>query len=132
MVVGIAGIGLLQPAMPFWLLCIALLAVGAARSIAFTGMMALTFADVEQDELAGATVLNNLANALSAALGVSLASLLVNLAVGEGGGAGSLADYRLAILCLAVVGALAIPLFARLPRDAGAAVSGHRLSTEPG
>ncbi|MEG3145333.1 MFS transporter [Sphingomonas sp. RT2P30] len=130
MVVGIAGIGLLHPAMPFWLLCLALLVVGAARSIAFTGMMALTFADVDQDELAGATVLNNLANALSAALGVSLASLLVNLAVGEGGGAGSLADYRLAILCLAGVGAMAIPLFARLPRDAGAAVSGHRLGAE--
>jgi EmrB/QacA subfamily drug resistance transporter len=130
MIAGIAAIALLDPAMPFWLLCLVLLVVGAARSIAFTGMMALTFADVDHGELAGATVLNNLANALSAALGISFASLLINVAVGDGGGAGSLADYRRAILCLAAVGAVAIPLFARLPRDAGAEVSGHRPGTE--
>ena len=92
-------------------------------------MMALSFADVEDTELGGATVINNLANALSAAMGISLAALLLNAA--RAGGPEALAEYRVAILGLAAIGALAIPLFARLPRDAGAEVSGHRLRSAP-
>ena len=72
-------------------------------------------------------MLNNLAIALSSALGISLAALVLNAAIGAQGGAGTLADYRLAIVCLAAVGTTALPQFARLRRDAGAEVSGHRL-----
>lgn len=125
------GVALLDPRMPLWLLCLAMLAIGAGRSIAFTAMVALAFADVGDREIAGATVLNNLAIALSSALGISLSALLLNAAVGADGGAGTLADYRLAIVCLAAVGTIAIPLFARLSRDAGAEVSGHRPGAEP-
>ena len=119
-----AAVVLLDPRMPLWLLCVAMLGVGAGRSIAFTAMVALMFADVEEREIGGATVLNNLAFALSAALGISLASLVLDCATGFGGVA-TLADYRLAILALAGLGMTAIPLFARLPRGAGAEVSGH-------
>ncbi|WP_428334807.1 MFS transporter [Novosphingobium sp.] len=120
-----AAVVLLDPRMPLWLLCLAMLGVGAGRSIAFTAMVALAFADVEEREIGGATVLNNLANALSAALGISLASLVLNYTTGGTGGVATLADYRIAILVLAGVGMAAIPLFARLPRGAGAEVSGH-------
>jgi EmrB/QacA subfamily drug resistance transporter len=123
-----AAVVLLNPQMPLWLLCLAMLGVGAGRSIAFTAMVALAFADVEEREIGGATVLNNLANALSAALGISLASLVLNFAAGSS--VATLADYRLAILVLAGVGMAAIPLFARLPRSAGAEVSGHRRHIE--
>ncbi|NBC34954.1 MFS transporter [Novosphingobium sp. FSY-8] len=115
---------LLQPSWPMWALGGAMLVTGMARSIAFTGMMSLSFADVEREELGGATVVNNLANSLSAAAGISLAALLVNGSAGLGAVAG-LEDYRLAIVALAGIGALAVPLFARMPRDAGAEVSGH-------
>ncbi|HZU63667.1 MAG TPA: MFS transporter [Novosphingobium sp.] len=114
---------LLQPYWPLWVLAGAMAITGMARSIAFTGMMSLSFADVDRHELAGATVINNLATSLSAAAGISLAALVVNAMAG--GAVANLADYREAIAVLAGVGALAVPLFARLPRDAGAAVSGH-------
>jgi len=122
---GIACIALLTPQMPLWLMCVAMLGVGAGRSIAFTAMTSLAFADVGEREIGGATVLNNLANSLSAALGISLASLVLNAATAGTGGVATLGDYRLAILVLAAVGTVAIPLFARLPRNAGAEVSGH-------
>jgi EmrB/QacA subfamily drug resistance transporter len=122
-----AALTLLQPTWPFWAMALAMLLSGMARSIAFTAMMSLSFADVAQEELGGATVVNNLANALSAAAGISLGALLVNGSAGTA--AAGLADYRLAILLLAGVGMLAIPLFARLPKDAGAQVSGHRPPT---
>ena len=129
MMAAFAGLALLGPDMSLWTLSGVMLVVGMARSIAFTAMMALSFADVEDAELGGATVINNLANALSAAMGISLAALLLNAA--RGAGPETLADYRVAILGLAAIGALAIPLFARLPRDAGAEVSGHRLRAAP-
>lgn len=127
---GFAAVALLNPHMALWVLCLAMLGVGAGRSIAFTAMTSLAFADIAEGEIGGATVLNNLANALSAALGISLASLVLNAARGLGGEWGALADYRLAILVLSGVGMTAIPLFARLSRDAGAEVSGHRRHAE--
>ncbi len=125
MMAAMGATALLQPDWPLWVLGAAMVATGMARSIAFTGMMSLSFADVARDELAGATVVNNLANALSAAAGISLAALLVNSSAGTG--IAALHDYRLAIVVLAGIGALAVPMFARLPRNAGAEVSGQRI-----
>jgi len=128
MMAGMGGLALITPAWPLWAMAAAMVASGMARSIAFTGMMALSFADVSRDELGGATVVNNLANALSASAGISLAALLVNGSAGAG--VAGLGDYRLGIGLLAAVGALAVPIFARLPKDAGAEVSGHRVTMD--
>ena len=125
MMLAMGALALLQPEWPLWALGAAMLVSGMARSIAFTGMMSLTFADVARKDLGGATVVNNLATSLSAAAGISLAALLVNASAGTA--AAGLADYRLAVLVLAGVGLIAVPLFARLPKDAGAEVSGHRV-----
>lgn len=129
MMAGMGATAFLSPNMPLWLLMAAMIAVGMSRSISFTAMVSLAFADVKSEDLAGATVLNTIGYALSAAIGISLGALLVNAAPF---GADVLTNYRFAILGLTILGILSIPLFARMPRDTGAEVSGHRTGESGG
>ncbi|MCJ2181823.1 MFS transporter, partial [Novosphingobium sp. 1949] len=117
-----AGIAALDAAMPFWFLALALFGAGMARSVPFTGMVSLAFADVEGEEMPGANVLNAIGNALSAAIGISLGALFLNLPLGPLLVSDPL-PYRVALLALAAIGALAVVFFARLPANAGAAIT---------
>lgn len=123
MMLGMGATALLSPNMPLWLLAGAMIAIGMSRSITFTAMVSLAFADIKSENLAGATVLNTIGYALSAAIGISLGAMLVNAAPF---GAEVLTNYRFAILGLTALGVISIPLFALMPRNAGAEVSGHR------
>ncbi|BAK65331.1 major facilitator superfamily protein [Sphingobium sp. SYK-6] len=114
----------LPPGMPFWLLFAIMIGVGMARSILFTALMPLRFADMPQSEIGGATVLGSLSNSLAQAVAISGAAALLGLLAGQAD-APSLPDFRLAILILAAMAACAAPLFARLPRDAGAELTGR-------
>lgn len=108
--------------MPIWLMALAMFLVGMARSVPFTGMVSLAFADVEADELPGANVLNSIGNALSAAAGISLGALFLNLPLGQSA-LGDPLPYRVALLALSAIGAFAVLLFLRLPANAGAKVT---------
>lgn len=123
----LAGLALLDAGAPFWAMALAMMGVGMARSVPFTGMVSLAFADVAQDELPGAVVLNSIGNALSAAIGISLGALVLNLPFGTSAG-DMAAPYRLAMLVLAGIGLCAVPLFARLPAATGARITGLRVA----
>ncbi len=113
----------------YWVIFAVLGACGMSRSLLFTGMGTLAFADVPHEELGSATVLWNLVLQATSALGVSLAAILMNLtswALGEPTGRVSLANCRVALIVMTLIGALSLISFARLPHQAGAAVSGHR------
>jgi EmrB/QacA subfamily drug resistance transporter len=123
------------PGTPFWLMFALLAAAGMARSVLMTGMVSMTFADVSHEEIGGATVLSNVLNQSTGALGVALAAIVLNLAASRHGGRLELGDCRLAVVAMAAVTLAAVPSFLRLPADAGAEVSGHRLEAagaEPG
>ncbi|HUK01659.1 MAG TPA: MFS transporter [Steroidobacteraceae bacterium] len=110
------------------LILIVLAACGMARSLLFTGMSTLAFADIPRPELGSATVMWNLVLQLTGAFGISLAAILLNLtslARGEPAGHVSLRNCQVALLAMALLGALSLISFRRLPRDAGAHVSGH-------
>lgn len=118
---------LFAPATPFWLIFGVLLLSGAARSVMFTGMAAMTFADVPQEEIGGATVLANVGNQVTGGVAIALAAIILNLSSslrGRGGGGLTLADCRVALAVLVACGLTSIVSWLRLPKDAGAAVSG--------
>ncbi|QVM83557.1 MFS transporter [Novosphingobium decolorationis] len=126
-----ASVAAFTVAMPVWLMALAMFLIGMARSVPFTGMVSLAFADVEADELPGANVLNAIGNALSAAAGISLGALFLNLPLGDGLASDPL-PYRVALLALSGIGTLSVFLFLRLPADAGAKVTGNAPAvTEP-
>ena len=122
---------LFAPGVPFAVIFVIMLLSGMARSVLMTGMVSLTFADVPREEIGGATVLSNVLNQTTGALAIALAAIILNLnaaARGAATGQVSLADCRVALVVMAVIGLCALPSFLRLPPDAGAEVSGHRIS----
>ena len=114
------------PGAPFWLIFVLLAAGGMARSVLMTGLVSMTFADVPHEEIGGATVLSNVVNQSTGALGIALAAIVLNLAAQRHGGRLELGDCRVALIAMAAVSLAAVPSFLRLPHDAGAEVSGHR------
>jgi MFS family permease len=114
--------GLLTPDTPGVLIAILLVAGGAFRSIGFTGYNTITFADVPGDEMVHANTLASTIQQLAAGLAVSVAALAL-AAAQDWLGAEGLTAYRLAFWFLAALTVVAVVEAARLPVDAGRAVT---------
>lgn len=129
MLAGIAASIALAAVTSYWVIFALLGACGMARSLLFTGMSTLAFADVPHEELGSSTVLWNLVLQITNALGVSVAAILMNLTsvvLGEPAGHVTLHNCQVALLGLVLLGTLSLFSFARLTPHAGAALSGHR------
>lgn len=107
-----------------------LLVGGFFRSLQFTALNGLAFADIDQRRMSHATSLSSVMQQISIALGVAVAAGALELArLGRADQTIQAGDFVPAFVALAVIGLVAIPLYATMDRDAGAEVSGRR--TEP-
>lgn len=121
--------GLLTPAWPLPLVLLLLFASGVFRSLQFTASNALAFADIPKARLSHASTLFSTNFQLAMGLGVAIAALLLRASMEWHGHLDpQLLDFRLAFITIAVLGVLSTLDSFRLARDAGDAVSGHRLS----
>jgi len=103
-----------------------LFAAGLTRSMNFTSMATLAFADVPAQMRPGATTLAAMAQQGAGAVGVALAALALGLFQAMRSGAQlALADFQYALLCSALLMTIAVLWARRLPRDAGAELSGR-------
>ncbi|HVL20387.1 MAG TPA: MFS transporter [Amaricoccus sp.] len=114
------------PATPELVIMGFLLVGGVLRSICFTGVNAMVFSDIDPPDMSQATAINAVAQQVSLATGVALAGGVLDIAGRLHGQGIRLGDFHAAFLVVAGVAALSVFVFARLPPDAGAAVSGHR------
>ncbi len=120
--------GLLTPAWPLPLVLLLLFASGVFRSLQFTASNALAFADIPKARLSHASTLFSTNFQLAMGLGVAIAALLLRASMEWHGHLDpQLLDFRLAFIAIAVLGVLSTLDSFRLARDAGDAVSGHRL-----
>jgi EmrB/QacA subfamily drug resistance transporter len=118
--------GLLAPATPYPLTIAILVLAGATRSMQFTALATLAFADVEANQRSSATTISSMSQQLSMVFGVAVAAGCVNLAQHWRGAAKpGLPDFQIALMLMGVVLLVTALSFLRLPRDAGAEVSGH-------
>ncbi len=122
----IAANAFFTPTTPEAVIMLFLLLGGVLRSICFTGVNAMVFSDIEEADSSQATAINSVAQQISLATGVALAGGILDIAGQFHGGGLMLRDFHIAFLIVAVVSGLSTFTFFRLPRDAGAAVSGHR------
>jgi EmrB/QacA subfamily drug resistance transporter len=118
--------GFFTPTTPEWIIMACLLLGGVIRSICFTGVNAMVFADIDESDSSQATAINAVAQQISLAMGVAVAGGILDLSSSFHGGELRLADFHIAFFLVAIVSALSAFTFFRLPQDAGATVSGHR------
>jgi hypothetical protein len=103
-----------------------LLVGGFFRSLQFTSITTIAYADVDTRELSRATSLMAVSQQLSISAGVAVGALVVESTLRwKGATAISAGDFWPAFLVVAAISASSVLLFARLPRDAGAEMSGH-------
>ncbi|HUO23467.1 MAG TPA: MFS transporter [Caulobacteraceae bacterium] len=129
MAFAIAASALFTRSTPLLMIAFILFVAGCFRSFTLTGLTSLAFSEVERNEMPNATTLNQVTVQLTTGLGVSCASLLFGLSRtlrGVAPGAPDPADCRLALVVMAAMALLAVPLFMKLPHDAGSELSGHR------
>ena len=123
----IAANALFFPSTPMPLLLAVLLVGGYFRSLQFTGINAIAYADIPQERMSRAVSFASVAQQLALSIGVALGAGVVQVArAAHGGGALGLVDFHWAFVAVASVSAASVLAFARLPADAGAALTGPR------
>jgi EmrB/QacA subfamily drug resistance transporter len=123
----IAACGLLSPGTPWALIYPVLLITGMTRSMNFTAISALTFADVPPEQRAGASALSTMLQLMAMTLGVALAAFGLSVSQGwRGAPVLELVDFRNVWFATALLMAVAAICAWRLPRDTGSAVAPGR------
>jgi EmrB/QacA subfamily drug resistance transporter len=113
--------GYLDPRMPRLLLMTILFAAGSVRSLQFTVLTTLGFADIEPAQKNDAATLSSLIIMGTMAAGVAISAFLLTVVQARHAPtATNAADFRLVFDILAAVTAGAALSFLRLPREAGA------------
>jgi EmrB/QacA subfamily drug resistance transporter len=117
------------PQTPLWILVPILVVVGASRSVQFTALNSLVFADLPAEQVSGASALNSMSFQVCAGIGVGLAALVLALSAAGQGNAGAtltLFDFRVGLgFTLLVVLAAALAYIPMSPQT-GTHVTGHR------
>ncbi|GAA5171724.1 MFS transporter [Viridibacterium curvum] len=112
---------------PHLLMIVLLFAGGCLRSLQFTSLNALTYADVEPGQMSQATSLASVVQQLAAGMGVTIgAAALQGAQFLRGGHALAAIDFSLAFAAVALLSMTSILILMRLPKDAGSALSGAR------
>ncbi len=125
----IAAMSLLTASTPLVLAAIVLFASGLSRSLQFTAVNTLSFADVPKPQMSGASTLSSTLTQMTMGMGVALGAMAMRLSAwlhGHAAQSVTPADFSLAFVLVALVGLVAIVDVFGLERDAGAHVSGHR------
>ena len=124
--VSLAAIALFRPDTPHAVVLVVLLIGGFFRSLQFTSINTLGYADIEPQRMSRATSFASMAQQLSLSAGVATGAILLHLTVAARGGGGlQPTDFVPAFLTVGVCAALSSLIYLRLPPDAGAEVSGH-------
>ena len=114
---------LLSPATPIALILGILLVGGFFRSLQFTGINAIAYADIDHARMGRAVSFAAVAQQLALSIGVALGAGVVQIMRARHGGALELSDFHWAFAVVALVSGSSIVAFLRLPADAGASLS---------
>jgi MFS family permease len=122
----IAALGLLTPSTAFAVILPLLFAGGFLRSLQFTAMNAMAYADIENRGMSDATSLYTVIQHLSLSAGVVVAAFVLEAVQFWRGEATLMAgDFALAFGVVAVAALSSVRMFTSLASDAGASVSGR-------
>ncbi|MFL9907014.1 MFS transporter [Paraburkholderia sp. RL17-337-BIB-A] len=133
--ISLAAMSFLSPATPRTVIVVVLFLSGLSRSLQFTALNTLSFADVPKTQMSGASALSSTLFQMTMGVGVALGAIALRVAEwlhGHDSHSIAPADFSVAFLIVAAVGLLGIVDVFGLARDAGAEVSGQAPARRPG
>lgn len=121
--------GFVRPSLPYVLVIGFLLLTGFLRSLQFTCINAMAYADIDEHEMSQATSFSSTAQQLALSVGVGIGSQVLALSLLlRGGTTLSPIDFSAAFCAVGLLSMMSFFSFRRLAPDAGSNVSGHRLA----
>jgi len=119
------GLGLVTSETPRWALLLGLLVLGFFRSLQFTSMNTLGYADVVGHEISTATSVAGVMQQLAAGFGVAISASLLAQLTGPGG-VPTEGDFSVAFVAMAMFPLAMVAWFSQLTPEDGRHVSGHQ------
>jgi EmrB/QacA subfamily drug resistance transporter len=110
---------------PIPFIVVALVVGGFVRSMQFTALNTVAFADLPPPAISNATTLTAVMQQMGMSLGISFGGLMLHLARGSDGAPLTPERFVLPFIAVGVVSMLAGPLYRRLSPDAGATLGGR-------
>jgi hypothetical protein len=124
--VSVAVCAFFTAATPHVVIVLVLLVSGCLRSLQFTALQALSFADTTRENMSQATSVASMAQRLSQSLGIAVGAYALELSsLAQGHATIVAADFAPAFITVALISATSVLFHRRLPRTAGTEVSGH-------
>ena len=121
------------PGIPFAAMIAILLAGGFFRSLQFTAINTIAYAEIEPPLMSRATAIVSVAQQLALSTGVAVGALVVEITLQLKHGTSMAAtDFPPAFLVVGALTAAASLVFLKLPRDAGAELAGRTAPDAPG
>jgi EmrB/QacA subfamily drug resistance transporter len=118
--------GLFRADTPYPLMVGILLASGFVRSLQFTSINAIAYADIDKSRMSQASSLAAMAQQVALALGVTVGGYALSLAgKATGNPDGAPINFTFAFLTVGLISAMSVIRMRTLPADAGAEVAGH-------
>ncbi|MEW5685541.1 MAG: MFS transporter [Pseudomonadota bacterium] len=118
---------LFRPSWPHWAIMAILGVGGFFRSLQFTALNGLAYADIDQDQMSKATTTSSMVQQLVQSIGIGLsASLLHALMVMEGAAKLTPEVVTPAFIIIGLITMISMFWFARLPADAGDELNGRK------
>jgi EmrB/QacA subfamily drug resistance transporter len=122
---GLAAMAMMTAETPYWLMVMILFISGMNRSLHFTALNTIGFADVDDQQMRDASTLFSVMQQMSRGMGIALAALILAVAswlLQGQAGEPTVADFQLALWMIAGIALLAIVDVLTLSRQAGAAI----------
>jgi hypothetical protein len=118
------ALGLVRADTPHWFLIAGLLVFGFFRSLQFTCMNALSYADLTEANVSTGSSVASVGQQLSSSFGIAIAATLLAL-FGTGAGQPTAADFVPTFVCVGLLPIVSLAFFTRLRPEDGSQVSGH-------
>jgi EmrB/QacA subfamily drug resistance transporter len=129
----VAACATFQPGVSFAWIVGVLVVGGFFRSLEFTSLNTIAYADVDHRRMSRATSLVAVAQQVSISIGVAIGALAVDLTLwARGHTVITAADFQPAYLAIAAISATAVFVFASMPADAGAELARRTPGPAPG
>jgi hypothetical protein len=126
-----AAYSLFRPSTPIWILMAVLGLAGFFRSLQFSALNSLAFADIERHQMSRASTVTSVIQQVIQSVGIALAAIILHLT--QVARHEPQLTWQAVAPSFAIIGALtmiSIYWFARLPPAAGEALNGRRPSAE--